>query len=493
MKAGFRNYAHTVTKRSRGSGKLCVLQGSKPSERGYVAVNLNTAHVLPLQLVRGKTSEAPFRYCDVTSPLLSYPRGCAAKEMFKGTLTCILREQTSRKNIPTGGKLHNIRAAEVPLNHGNFVRSCTCLTKLPGTIHKSALHVWDIEAAAWLEQFCTSEGEKRGSARGVRDMRVSSLIAPTRKAMNWRAVLPDGNESQYCVDNSLNLAVHGHGTFTRSRNRSVRALRVTLTRMPSSSLPVCARRAVFPSVRCTVQIRQPMRVKRDKYGKIPECKGGGNGISPRKPADQRHLSARFPHTSVNSVGVFIQGDRPKAVLVTAYSSEEPAAKHEKVVAIYRNKTCAPSNLNMQLCARYFSFVIVSRTCVVTKPEYINRTRLERSSQKQFSDAHKTPYGRVKRCRERKINIKSSERVNVDVFTQNKQPVPNTARPNFFFAKSFPHMLDFNTVTAILYVCDSLAFTEDAYELKSSNRGIGSVLTCFGVELLWNLLASNSWP
>ncbi|KAJ8878744.1 hypothetical protein PR048_019330 [Dryococelus australis] len=47
----------------------------------------------------------------------------------------------------------------------------------------------------------------------------------------------------------------------------------------------------------------------------------------------------------------------------------------------------------------------------TKSKYINRTRLERDSQKQSSDTHKTPYDRLKRCRERKINIKASERVN----------------------------------------------------------------------------------
>ncbi|KAJ8894432.1 hypothetical protein PR048_007086 [Dryococelus australis] len=40
-------------------------------------------------------------------------------------------------------------------------------------------------------------------------------------------------------------------------------------------------------------------------------------------------------------------------------------------------------------------------------------RLERASQNQSSDIHKTPYDRAKRCRERKINIKSSERVNQD--------------------------------------------------------------------------------
>ncbi|KAJ8897537.1 hypothetical protein PR048_002884 [Dryococelus australis] len=43
-----------------------------------------------------------------------------------------------------------------------------------------------------------------------------------------------------------------------------------------------------------------------------------------------------------------------------------------------------------------------------KSKYRNRIRLERTSQKQSSDTHKTPYDRVKRCRERKINIKASD-------------------------------------------------------------------------------------
>ncbi|KAJ8865728.1 hypothetical protein PR048_033249 [Dryococelus australis] len=54
----------------------------------------------------------------------------------------------------------------------------------------------------------------------------------------------------------------------------------------------------------------------------------------------------------------------------------------------------------------------------TRQQAKNRVRLERASQKQYSDAHETPYDRVERCRERKINIKASERVNVDVLTQN---------------------------------------------------------------------------
>ncbi|KAJ8895587.1 hypothetical protein PR048_000923 [Dryococelus australis] len=47
--------------------------------------------------------------------------------------------------------------------------------------------------------------------------------------------------------------------------------------------------------------------------------------------------------------------------------------------------------------------------------------------RQSNDTHKTPYDRVKRCRERKINSKASERVNVDVFTENKRPGTALAR------------------------------------------------------------------
>ncbi|KAJ8893491.1 hypothetical protein PR048_006089 [Dryococelus australis] len=45
----------------------------------------------------------------------------------------------------------------------------------------------------------------------------------------------------------------------------------------------------------------------------------------------------------------------------------------------------------------------------------NRIRLERAPQKQSSDAHKTPYDRVKRFRERRINVKKSECVNVSTY------------------------------------------------------------------------------
>ncbi|KAJ8866797.1 hypothetical protein PR048_032658 [Dryococelus australis] len=41
-----------------------------------------------------------------------------------------------------------------------------------------------------------------------------------------------------------------------------------------------------------------MRVNRGLYGAAPESKGGGNGRSLRKPANQRHHPARFPHAKI---------------------------------------------------------------------------------------------------------------------------------------------------------------------------------------------------
>ncbi|KAJ8881877.1 hypothetical protein PR048_018363 [Dryococelus australis] len=75
----------------------------------------------------------------------------------------------------------------------------------------------------------------------------------------------------------------------------------------------------------------------------------------------------------------------------------------------------------------------SYTLQKAKSKYRNRIRLKRASQKHSSDTHKTPYNRVKRCRERKINIKAPESVNVDWTAFNRFDSPlsialGTARP-----------------------------------------------------------------
>ncbi|KAJ8890942.1 hypothetical protein PR048_010451 [Dryococelus australis] len=44
-----------------------------------------------------------------------------------------------------------------------------------------------------------------------------------------------------------------------------------------------------------------MRVKQAEYGAPPECKGGGNGRSPRKLADHRHYAARLPNAKIRGL------------------------------------------------------------------------------------------------------------------------------------------------------------------------------------------------
>ncbi|KAJ8891245.1 hypothetical protein PR048_010760 [Dryococelus australis] len=79
------------------------------------------------------------------------------------------------------------------------------------------------------------------------------------------------------------------------------------------------------------------------------------------------------------------------------------------------------------CQRIKEYATLSQDCEASrekgaKLKYGYRIRLERASQKQSNDTHKTPYDGVKRCRERKIkNIKASERVNVDVKNVNCTP------------------------------------------------------------------------
>ncbi|KAJ8872611.1 hypothetical protein PR048_026217 [Dryococelus australis] len=45
----------------------------------------------------------------------------------------------------------------------------------------------------------------------------------------------------------------------------------------------------------------PIGVKCGEHGTTPECNGGGNGRSPRKPADQRRRTARFPDAKIRGV------------------------------------------------------------------------------------------------------------------------------------------------------------------------------------------------
>ncbi|KAJ8888788.1 hypothetical protein PR048_008280 [Dryococelus australis] len=60
----------------------------------------------------------------------------------------------------------------------------------------------------------------------------------------------------------------------------------------SSTIPTCEDPGANPDR------LEPMRVKRGEYGPASECKGDGNGRSPRKPADQKHCPERFPRAKI---------------------------------------------------------------------------------------------------------------------------------------------------------------------------------------------------
>ncbi|KAJ8891859.1 hypothetical protein PR048_004414 [Dryococelus australis] len=70
------------------------------------------------------------------------------------------------------------------------------------------------------------------------------------------------------------------------------------------------------------------------------------------------------------------------------------------------------DLRSRSCTTGYAALLELREAIpLALTPFTKRERLERASKKQSSDTHKPPYDRVKRCRERKINTKASERVN----------------------------------------------------------------------------------
>ncbi|KAJ8893076.1 hypothetical protein PR048_005659 [Dryococelus australis] len=69
----------------------------------------------------------------------------------------------------------------------------------------------------------------------------------------------------------------------------------------------------------TDALPQPTRVKRGGNGSALECKDGGNGRPPRKPADQRHRAARFPHVEIWGDSA---GNRTRLALVGGMNSNQ---------------------------------------------------------------------------------------------------------------------------------------------------------------------------
>ncbi|KAJ8891621.1 hypothetical protein PR048_004149 [Dryococelus australis] len=153
-----------------------------------------------------------------------------------------------------------------------------------------------------------------------------------------------------------------------------------------------------------------VKVKQGGYGAAR-----GNGRSPRKPADERLRPARIPCTKIpgaNPPGVE-PGRRWRESSTLAADSPRPLCS---VLGIADMKMCG------QVVRAIRSGALVAQS--------IERFQVRpQASQKQSSDTLKTPYGRVKRCRERKINIKAFERVNVRLIQHAKQtavsPTKNT--------------------------------------------------------------------
>ncbi|KAJ8895041.1 hypothetical protein PR048_000365 [Dryococelus australis] len=204
--------------------------------------------------------------------------------------------------------------------------------------------------AAWLKEFCTPEAYKRRVARGDRHMRIKSLIASTRKALNWRAVLssitrlyglrnsafearerygrqfhaslaPHRSYAQHVPCSDIpgwlpDIPYHEMSAFLiekllkiffkcdRSRGLQLKIIHTATQNLPRLSKSTESRDLINAITRfgrlLTSRSSEPMRVIDVRTEQRRNEGAGGNGRTLRKPADQRHRPARFPHAKIRS-------------------------------------------------------------------------------------------------------------------------------------------------------------------------------------------------
>ncbi|KAJ8876924.1 hypothetical protein PR048_021374 [Dryococelus australis] len=133
----------------------------------------------------------------------------------------------------------------------------------------------------------TGQGSGREHPRRPRGARSSPLGFAVRRRLAFNPYLLIAFSSRADVRQES----HRYTQCDENTARQFRALHLEamahLTRTAVSSLSFSR----FSASKSKEKKLQPTRVKRREYGAEAECKGGGNGRSPRNPADQRHHPA----------------------------------------------------------------------------------------------------------------------------------------------------------------------------------------------------------
>ncbi|KAJ8867779.1 hypothetical protein PR048_031582 [Dryococelus australis] len=165
---------------------------------------------------------------------------------------------------------------------------------------------------------------------------------------------------------------------------------------------------------------------------VPECKGGGNGRSLRKPSDQRHRPARFPHVKIRSDPT---GDRIRIALSgksVARSSETSMTLNQMKITAFLLQQLAAAEVNGGGLWRKISFVHDNRDyCIVHKgPDWLV---LElRCSVFGTQNSYETILNVPPMCRTRKRthtwHVSSFVHLPPSLFAASKASPPPPARP-----------------------------------------------------------------
>ncbi|KAJ8872694.1 hypothetical protein PR048_026307 [Dryococelus australis] len=159
--------------------------------------------------------------------------------------------------------------------------------------------------------FTTLEAEKLGTYRGDTATRIECAISTTRKALNWRALYQssDTHETPYdrvkrCRERKINIEASERfsvdGWWDRKHEPDLQEVRHGGSESEPFVRQKCAR--VFCKLHQldwehTLRMAFAIRKRCTAFDSLSTCTeywGGGNGRSPRKPADQRHRPATIP-------------------------------------------------------------------------------------------------------------------------------------------------------------------------------------------------------
>ncbi|KAJ8874480.1 hypothetical protein PR048_025340 [Dryococelus australis] len=289
-------------------------------------------------------------------------------------------------------------------------------------VSKKLTHYGHIKGSSCLEMLSAIETEKRGSNKSYTATRIKCAIVLKCDALNWRALFSSYNV--YLWD--LKVADADNRNTRISRNTlDADALRRNL--LHPDSLPLIAAQhiallwnqpnpngeritnyketPVFPNTFIHFPRKLEDANRTPAYlARYVSCEFDSSLVATRLRGGRDPLSCALSRPQGH---VKEEGDVSSACDIRLRSGVFPAYRGPSSHDPWRTPAQPPRCPRPHQDRKYKKLNTMSAYArQKAKSKYRNRIRLERASQKQSSDAHKTPFDRVRRFRERSHPLES---------------------------------------------------------------------------------------